>query len=599
MKYTSELRNAAKALYLQRHTPKEIAKSLRLPSARIVYYWAEKYNWALLLSEESVEDAINRRIVLLTGRENKSELELKELERLIDQHCKIMSKKLKASPLNTALTTAAGAVHNELNQESAAQHSNAKASKKKGKTKKNDISHLTKDDFNQVAGDLLYPHQLYVRDNKDISLRRFILKSRQIGFTFYFAYEAFEDAVLTGNNQIFVSASKAQAKIFEMYIKKIADQFFDIELKGDGKDKIILSNHAYLIFCANNVSTAQGYSGNLYFDEVFWMSKFQQLYDAASGMATQKYRETLFSTPSIKAHQAYAKWSGEEWKKDNPKRKNIVFPKDKDLEMNFTVCPDKWARLVITLQNAVDLGFDKVDIEDLRDSKSAQAFNMLYCCIFADSGKGVFDFDKLQKCITDSATWQDFDIKLKRPFGDREVWGGFDPSRTRDNATFVVIAPPIHEREKFRILEIYQWRGVNFKHMASEIKKIKDKYRMTYIGIDITGIGYGVYEHVKEFAPRETREIHYNVNIKNQLVLKMLDVVGDERIEWDESNNTLIASFLSIEQQTTAKSNQITYAASRSESTGHADEFFAISHAVFNEPLNTTKIRKSRWGFSK
>lgn len=595
MKYKPELRNAAKALYLQKHTPKEIAKSLRLPNARIIYYWAQKYNWTLLLSEESVEDAINRRIAILTARDNKSELELKELDRLIEHHCKLMVKKLKATPLNKDQPINASVSYNELNSEIDLKQINEKPSKRKGKRKKNDISNLTKDDFERVASKLLYKHQLYVRDNKNISLRRFILKSRQIGFTFYFAFEAFEDAVLTGNNQIFVSASKAQAHIFSMYIKKIAEQFFDVELKGTGNDKIMLSNHAYLIFCANNVSTAQGYSGNVYFDEVFWMSKFRQLYDGASGMATQKFRETLFSTPSIKEHQAYTKWNGEDWKKDNPKRKNITFPKDKDLEMNFTICPDKWARLVITLQNAVDLGFDKVDIDDLRDSKSEHAFNMLYCCKFSDSGKGVFDFDKLQKCLTDAALWQDFDIKAKRPFADREVWGGFDPSRTRDNATFVVVAPPIHEGEKFRILELYQWRGLNFKHMANEIKKIKAKYNMTYIGIDITGIGYGVYEHVKEFAPRETRAIHYNINIKNQLVLKMLDVVGDERIEWDESNNTLIPSFLSIEQNTTTKSNQITYAASRSETTGHADEFFATAHAVFNEPLNTDKKRKSKW----
>ena len=36
---------------------------------------------------------------------------------------------------------------------------------------------------------------------------RNILKSRQIGATYYFAGEAFEQAVLTGDPQIFLSAS--------------------------------------------------------------------------------------------------------------------------------------------------------------------------------------------------------------------------------------------------------------------------------------------------------------------------------------------------------------------------------------------------------
>ena len=47
-------------------------------------------------------------------------------------------------------------------------------------------------------------------------------KSRQIGATYYFAREAFIDALKTGRNQIFLSASKAQAHIFKTYIQQFA-----------------------------------------------------------------------------------------------------------------------------------------------------------------------------------------------------------------------------------------------------------------------------------------------------------------------------------------------------------------------------------------
>ncbi|HBM1481347.1 TPA: terminase, partial [Salmonella enterica subsp. enterica] len=60
-KYSEELKGVVRALYLRRYTPKEIASELNLPNARIVYYWAEKYNWADLLSFESTEEAIERR----------------------------------------------------------------------------------------------------------------------------------------------------------------------------------------------------------------------------------------------------------------------------------------------------------------------------------------------------------------------------------------------------------------------------------------------------------------------------------------------------------------------------------------------------------
>ena len=433
MRYNTELIKAAQALYLKRHTPKEIAKSLHLKNVRIVYYWAEKYKWSLLLSEESVEDAINRRLALLIGRDDKTELELKEIESLVIQHVKLVNARSK-SPKKTELTDN---VNTAVNSEQNLQQLNEKPSKKPRRRRKNDVSGITKESFDDVAQTLLYPHQLYVREHKQASRYRFILKSRQIGFTFYFAFEAFEDAVLTGNNQIFVSSSKAQARVFAMYIKRIADEFFGVEIKGG--DFITLSNHANLILCANNVSTAQSYSGNVYFDEVFWMSKFIDLYTGAKAMATLgDFRITLFSTPITKDHPCFKLWSGEEWKDGSPKRKNIDFPADETLRMNGTICPDKFWRLLITMEDAIKLGFDKVDIDDLKDSNSAQAFKILYCCKFAESGKGVFDFEKLQKCITDANKWQDLDLKADRPFGNREVWAGFDPSRTRDNATFVL-----------------------------------------------------------------------------------------------------------------------------------------------------------------
>ena len=85
---------------------------------------------------------------------------------------------------------------------------------------------------------------------------RNILKSRQIGATFYFAREALDDALQTGRNQIFLSASKAQAHVFKSYIRQFAAEAADVELKGD---PIILPNAAEMIFLGTNSRTAQSY----------------------------------------------------------------------------------------------------------------------------------------------------------------------------------------------------------------------------------------------------------------------------------------------------------------------------------------------------
>ena len=68
---------------------------------------------------------------------------------------------------------------------------------------------------------------------------------------------------------------------------------------------------------------------------------------------------------------------------------------------------------------------------------------------------------------------------------------GYDPSRTRDDATCVVIAPPLENGGKFRILEKHSWRGQSFKYQAEQVKKLTERFNVQHIGIDTTGIGYG------------------------------------------------------------------------------------------------------------
>lgn len=112
-----------------------------------------------------------------------------------------------------------------------------------------------------------------MRENLHQRIRN-ILKSRQIGATYYFSGEAFEDAVINGDDQIFLSASRAQAEVFRTYIIRIAKEFFDLELSGN---PIVLSNGATLRFLSTNGKTAQSYSGHLYTDEYFWISRFEEV----------------------------------------------------------------------------------------------------------------------------------------------------------------------------------------------------------------------------------------------------------------------------------------------------------------------------------
>ena len=76
-----------------------------------------------------------------------------------------------------------------------------------------------------------------------------------------------------------------------------------------------------------------------------------------------------------------------------------------------------------------------------------------------------------------------------------------------------MIAPPVMPGAAFRILERHQWRGMDFRAQAEAIKQLTERYNVEYIGIDSTGLGFGVYQSVQEFFP-QVREFVYNPALK-------------------------------------------------------------------------------------
>ena len=587
-KYSEELKGVARALYLRRATPKEIAADLNLPNARIIYYWAEKYQWADLLSHESTEEAIERRYQLLAGRNEKTDLELKEMDMLIAHATKLRAQSNKHKEKlaeSQGKRRAQGGGDEDDDQP-----------RKKRQYRKNDISGLTQEDFDAFAEENLFGYQKHLRLNIAQQIRN-ILKSRQIGATWYFAYEAFENAVMTGDPQIFLSASRPQAEFFRSYIVNIAQQYFGITLTGN---PIRLSNGAELRFLSTNKNTAQSYSGHLYCDEYFWVPNFAKLNEVASAMATHdKWRTTYFSTPSAKTHQAYPFWTGEEWKQGSKKRAHVPFPTFDELRDGGRSCPDGQWRYVITLEDAINGGFNLASIDRLRNRYNETTFSMLYMCVFVDSKDSVFRFSDLEACAVETDTWQDHNPDAARPFGDRPVWGGFDPARSGDLSCFVIVAPPILAPEKYRVLRVFSWKGMNFRWQAKQIEKLFQQYNFTYIGVDVTGIGQGVFENIQHFALRVAKPIRYDRNTKDQLVLKACDVVESSRIEWDKDQKEIPASFMAIRRTSTQSGNAMTFVADRTQETGHAEAFWAITHALHNEPLNYENKPKSKWGLKK
>lgn len=255
--------------------------------------------------------------------------------------------------------------------------------------------------------------------------------------------------------------------------------------------------------------------------------------------------------------------------------------------LNIWGCPDTFYRKVITLEDAITGGCDLFDLESLKLEYSADEFRNLFLCEFVDDTQSVFRLADLETCYADTDAWPDFNPTADRPLGNLPVWGGYDPSRSRDDASFVIVAPPLKEGGEYRVVARYKWLDKSYIWQAERIRELVGRYNFRHIGVDVTGPGIGVFEQIRAFFPLAT-PINYSVQLKTQLVLKAKELIEAHRLKWDAGQNDIAHAFLTIRQGVT-DSGQISYSASRTSATGHADVAWAIMHALAAEPIGKPK----------
>ena len=73
MKYSDEVKLAAKMMWIRKLSAKEIVKSLNLNNVRVLYQWAKKDHWDEMLQHETVEQATARRLIVLVEKTNKTD----------------------------------------------------------------------------------------------------------------------------------------------------------------------------------------------------------------------------------------------------------------------------------------------------------------------------------------------------------------------------------------------------------------------------------------------------------------------------------------------------------------------------------------------
>ncbi len=554
-------------LFFQGYPLRAIAELLAVPEGT-VSTWKKRDGWDDIKPIDRVDFAIESRMCQLIAKEVKTGGDFKEIDLLGRQLERIARVNRYSNGGNEA----------DLNPKVANRNKGPKKAPERNVVEPEQQARLI-----ERFESTMFGYQRVWHEAGKWHRIRDLLKSRQIGATYYFGFEAFIDALVTGRNQIFLSASKAQAHVFKQYIIQFAKDE-GVELKGD---PMVLPNGAHLYFLGTNARTAQSYHGNIYMDEYFWIHGFLEFRKVASGMAMhKKWRQTYISTPSSLSHPAYAFWSGANFNRGKAKADRVEIDLSHANLAGGKLCADGQWRQIVTVEDAVRGGCDLFDLDQLRGEYSDDEYRNLLMCEFMDDTASVFPLASLQRCMVDSwELWDDYKPFALRPLGSRPVWIGYDPAKggQGDSAGCAVLAPPAVPGGKFRVLERHRWSGMDFAAQAEAIRQMTLRYNVGYIGIDSTGIGEGVLQLVRQFYPAVT-EIQYNPSVKIRMVMKAMDVIDKGRLEFDSGWTDLAQAFMSIRRGVTA-GKMPTFEASRSEETSHADIAWATMQALLHEPL--------------
>lgn len=609
-------RREARSLYWRGWPMTEIAAEVGVKYNTLVS-WKNRENWDDAAPVAIVDDRLELKIANLLDKEPFTEGDMKRVDFLTRQMERMARIRKYAE----------SGKEGDLNPKIARRNDDEAKAKRADKRK----NFLTLDQWQALLDDFHAKNFDYqelwwsVREQRTRKIR----KSRQVGATWYFAREAvakIAEAVLAAagklvldegekpRNQIFLSASERQALKFRREIVNWVRRVTGVELTGkiisidftgqypdeevEGEDAVATGpslDSVGFYFLSTNSATAQGESGDFYFDEYAWVHNFAELAKVASAMATHKvYKKTYFSTPSTKTHESYAFWSGEEWNRGRARGEQRAFDTSLKNLRAGAIMPDGSWQQILTIHDAVKGGLGKlVDVDELRREYSEDEFRNLFECEDVDDAESSFPYARINPARVDSfLKWRDFrpalvDIPGARPFGESPVWIGYDPNKQgRDDAALVVVAPPEqHGKGKFRVLEKHRLNGRDFAGQAQFIRDVCARYNVTDIAIDVTGHGLAVWEIVSKWFPL-ARKIEYSVASKTALVIKGQNVFRANRIEFDAGWTDLMQALMAIRPTLTGSGKGVTYTARRGGEIGHADIAWALLHALSNEPLD-------------
>lgn len=388
----------------------------------------------------------------------------------------------------------------------------------------------------------LYDYQVEFLKSEDRF--RIVLKARQIGFSYVVGLAVLLGA-LAGRPQIVVSASERQASIILNYVRLHAGKL-DIVIDGDKKDELTVAG-TRVIAVSTNFRTAQGWPGDVWFDEFAWVRQQKMLYAAlVPSITAMDGRVTIFSTPFTPGSLFW------------------------EIATNFKGRYEQWRRWTITLEDAIRQGMPlDGGIEVLRGLFDSESWAMFYQCQWAEDGTSLLSWSLLHE-LTHAAI---------DPAKFGRLRGGVDVGRINDRTAIALVGQE-HAKDqwtdRFALIHQESHKGVSFEGQRSAILAVDGRYPVERWGIDRTGIGMQIAEELCAKAPERFEGVWFSAQRKSRLALNLLKLCEEKRLLLPNDPDVL-AQLHAVKKHVSGQT--IKYDAERNED-GHGDMFWAVAIAA-------------------
>lgn len=457
-----------------------------------------------------------------------------------------------------------------------------------GKPFKNDFRAV---DLDKAARPEFYQYQKEFLENP--AEDRFILKSRQVGYSFVQSWEALARSLQDGKDKIFISASMKQLRVIRNYIKQFALRYFNVKLTGTESIEFFDTRGDLrgIYFLATNSATTQSYSGDVYFDEFCWIPRVQDILDTAKAMTTlDGHRLTYVSTPSFKSHPAFNIWAGLD---ENGK------PQEE---------PDGIHRLEVNIHTALEKGAKNLSIEKLKRRFSKRQFDFLFMCQWIDDAHSIFKMEDLEKCyhhieFTDENGKIALEPAPLPPWKNEgfPLYMGYDPNGGGPQGDTAGLVIGEDRGEKLRIIHTASFEGYSIDQQTEAIQQHLHQYQPCAFVMDITGPGLALWHPLKNFGeqapwPIVMESLQYHHELKAKIVWHLERIVAKTLLEFDSNDRALMQAFFSIKTARTS-AGRTTFESSR-QGNHHGDLFWATAHlATYFQVEGSMYSEGTTWSF--